>query len=86
MLLTVAEKLAPRKIAAWIPSPVSLGLAFTIQGYVVLSFLLGAALMALGQRLAPTWTERFGIVLCAGVIAGESLIGVGDAFWKMFGG
>ena len=86
VLLTVAEKLAPRKIAAWIPSPVSLGLAFTIQGYVVLSFLLGAALMALGQRLAPTWTERFGIVLCAGVIAGESLIGVGDAFWKMFGG
>jgi uncharacterized oligopeptide transporter (OPT) family protein len=38
------------------------------------------------RRKAPQWTERFAIVLCAGVIAGESVIGVGDAFYKMFAG
>lgn len=84
--MTVLEKLAPRAWATWIPSPVSIGLAFTLQFYTVLSFLLGAGAMALGRRVAPGWTERFGIVLCAGVIAGESIVGVIDAFWKMFGG
>ncbi len=86
MALAIAEKTAPAKARPWIPSPVSVGLAFTVQAYTVLSFLVGAVAMALGQRFAPQWTARFGIVLCAGVIAGESIVGVGDAFWKMFGG
>lgn len=85
-LLTLAEKWAPAGVRRWLPSPVSVGLAFTVQAYTVLAFLVGAGLMALGQRVAPAWTARFGIVLCAGVIAGESLVGVGDAFRKMFGG
>jgi len=86
VVLTLAEKLAPARLRPWVPSPVSVGLAFTVQAYTVLAFLIGAVLMALGQRFAPTWTSRFGIVICAGVIAGESLIGVGDAFVKMFAG
>lgn len=84
--LVLTEKRGPKAWRAWTPSPVSIGLAFTIQAYTVLAFLLGATIMALGERYAPKWTGRFGIVLCAGVIAGESIIGVGDAFWKMFGG
>jgi uncharacterized oligopeptide transporter (OPT) family protein len=86
VVFAFAEKLAPKPIARWIPSPVGVGLAFTIQAYTVLSFLVGASLMALGKKYAPRWTERFGIVLCAGIIAGESIAGVTDAFWKMFGG
>lgn len=86
IVLTLIEKLAPKKLTRWLPSPVSLGLAFTIQGYTVLAFLIGAAVMELGRKVAPEKTEKYGIVLCAGIIAGESLIGVGDAFVKMFGG
>lgn len=86
VVLTLAEKLAPANVRPYVPSPVSIGLAFTVQAYTVLAFLIGAGLMEIGKRVAPRWTGRFGIVLCAGVIAGESLIGVGDAFWKMFGG
>ena len=85
IVLTLYEKLVPARIRPWVPSPVSIRLAFTIQVYTVLAFLIGAALMAVGQKLAPKWTERFGLVLCAGVIAGESIAGVTDAFWKMFG-
>lgn len=85
LLLAVAGRLAPRKVAMWIPSPVGLGLAFTIQAYTILSFVIGATVFAVIQRFAPRWHERFGIVLCAGIIAGESLAGVSDAFWKMFG-
>ena len=85
ILLTIVVELAPKRISMWIPSPVSMGLAFTVQGYTILSFVIGATIITLGQRFAPTWTERFGIVLCAGVVAGESIAGVADAFWKMFG-
>lgn len=83
--LTIVEKLVPRAVARWIPSPVSIGLAFTIQVYTVLAFLIGAVLMEVARRFAPAWTERYGIVLCAGIIAGESITGVGDALWRMFG-
>lgn len=86
VVLAVAEKTAPKSVRPWVPSPASLGLAFTVQAYTVLAFLVGASLMALGHKYAPTWTSRFGIVICAGIIAGESLIGVGDAFVKMFAG
>ena len=37
-------------------------------------------------KLRPKWTTRFWITLCAGVIVGDSLVGAGDAFWKMFTG
>ncbi len=86
VLLAVAEKTAPKAVRPWVPSPASLGLAFTVQAYTVFAFFIGAAVMAAGSKFAPRWTSRFGIVICAGVIAGESLIGVSDAFWKMFGG
>ncbi len=86
VLLTLAEKLGPKQLTRYLPSPVSLGLAFTIQAYVVIAFLLGALIMEGFRKVSPTKTEKYGIVLCAGVIAGESLIGVGDAFVKMFGG
>lgn len=84
--LALAGRFAPRSVAPWIPSPVGLGLAFTVQAYTILSFVIGASALALVRRFAPRWAERFGIVLCAGIVAGESLAGVADAFWKMFGG
>jgi putative OPT family oligopeptide transporter len=82
--LTVVERVVPRRVARWLPSPVSMGLAFAIQAYTVIAFLVGAIAMEIGKRVAPEWTERYGIILCAGIIAGESVVGVGDAFLKMF--
>ncbi len=86
VLATLIEKLAPKAVSRYLPSPVSLGLAFTIQGYTVLAFLIGAIIFEVFRRYDPARTEKYGIVLCAGVIAGESLIGVGDAFITMFKG
>lgn len=80
--LTLAEKLAPPRVRTWVPSPAALGLAFTIQAYTALSFVVGALLMEGVKRVAPEKADRFGVVLAAGVIAGESLAGAGDAIWK----
>lgn len=82
----VLEKKLPPAVVKWMPSPVSVGLAFTIQLYTSMAFALGALLLVALQRVAPTWTKRFSIVLAAGIVAGESVAGVVDAFWKMIGG
>jgi uncharacterized oligopeptide transporter (OPT) family protein len=82
----LAERFLPRKVVAWMPSVVSIGLAFTVQVYTSLAFTLGAVLMAVAQKLAPARTAKYGVVLCAGIIAGESLAGVGDAMINMIKG
>ena len=44
------------------------------------SVALNGGCIALGlTRFFPRWTERFLITVCAGIIAGESLVGAGDA-------
>ena len=83
ILLAIIEKTAPKNVAKWVPSPVSIGLAFAIPAYYAFSFFLGAVIMTVGEKFAKSWTARFGIVLAAGIMAGESLAGVGDAVYKM---
>jgi len=86
VLLPVLEKLLPKKVGVWVPSAASLGLAFVIPAWNGISMFLGA-IIGLGlQRLFPTWTERFFVTLCAGVIAGESLVGAGDAIRLVLAG
>jgi len=83
VVLAVMEKTLPKKIARWVPSPVSIGLAFAIPAYYAISFFIGACIYELGSRFAESWTKRFAIVLAAGIMAGESLMGVADAIYKM---
>jgi putative OPT family oligopeptide transporter len=83
VLGALAERFLPRKVVSWMPSVVSIGLAFTVQVYTSLAFTLGAVLMAVAQRIAPQKTAKYGIVICAGIVAGESLAGVGDALINM---
>jgi putative OPT family oligopeptide transporter len=86
MLGAIAERFLPRKIVKYMPSPVSVGLAFTLQVWVAISFAVGATIALILERVVPSWTARFLIVLASGIMAGESLAGVGDALVKMFGG
>ena len=86
VVLAVAEKTLPKHIGKWVPSPVSIGLAFAIPAYYAFSFFLGAVIMKGGERFFSKWTARFGIVLAAGIMAGESLMGVADAVYKMLSG
>ena len=86
IVMALLEKLLPKKGATWIPSPSAVGLAFVIPPYYSISFFIGGVLLVAGQRFAPNWTKRFAIVLAAGIIAGESLAGVGDAILKVIQG
>jgi uncharacterized oligopeptide transporter (OPT) family protein len=46
---------------------------------------LGAVLTWVVSRGWPSLTERFAITAAAGLIAGESITGVGASLWQMVG-
>ncbi|MDY7110441.1 MAG: OPT family oligopeptide transporter [Planctomycetota bacterium] len=82
----IVEKVSPKRVRAWIPSVSSVGLAFVVYPNYSISMFIGAVIALILGKLYPRWTTRFLITICAGVIVGDSLIGAGDAFWKMFAG
>jgi putative OPT family oligopeptide transporter len=79
VVLTVLERRLPARWGRLVPSPASMGLAMVIPAFYAISMFLGAMLGVLVRRAAPRFSARFLLVLAAGVIAGESLVGVGFA-------
>jgi len=82
----VAEKVLPKTWATYVPSPTAVGLAFCIPAYYAVSMALGGVINLVCFKYAKDWATRFLIVLAAGLIAGDSLMGVGMAVWKIIGG
>jgi len=72
-LLATAERFAPVRLRAFLPSAMGLGLAFVIPFWNTLSIFIGALAAWLLRRSAA---ENYRIPVAAGIIAGESLIGV----------
>lgn len=85
ILLAVLEKVLPRRARALVPSAASLGLAFVVPAHNAISMFVGAAIAALVARFSPSFAARFVVVIAAGLIAGESLTGVGVAIQKILG-
>ena len=83
MLLAGLEKILPAKWSMWIPSPTAVGLAFVIPAYYSVSMALGGIIAWVSSRLIPQWSNKFLTILAAGLIAGDSLSGVGIAIWNM---
>jgi OPT family oligopeptide transporter len=79
IVLAVLEKVLPKGIRIWVPSPSSLGLAFVIPAYNSFSLFFGAGAAWLLSKWIPNWSIRYVVVLASGLIAGESLTGVGLA-------
>ncbi|MBT0961161.1 OPT/YSL family transporter [Denitromonas iodatirespirans] len=83
MAIGTAEHVLPEGLRRWLPSPVALGLAFVIPASVSIMMCLGALLVALLGWLRPSLAARFAIAASAGLIAGESLVGVAAALLSM---
>lgn len=84
--LAIAEAKAPKGVKKWLPSPSAVGLGFVVPANQGLSMLIGGVIALLVARRFPGWYERFWVVVCAGIIAGESLVGVGISLKQMLGG
>lgn len=85
LLLGILDSLLPAHRARYLPSTAALGLAFVLPASVSLMMALGAVLTWLVSCRWPSLTERFAITAAAGLIAGESITGVGASLWQMLG-
>jgi len=83
VLLGALDSLLPQRAARWLPSTAALGLAFVLPASTSVMMGLGAVLTWLVSCRWPSITERFAITAAAGLIAGESITGVGASFWEM---
>ncbi len=74
--LTILEKVAPKYLKAWIPSPSGLGIAMIVPGSNAIAMFMGAAAAEWLRRNRPKIGELYTVPIGSGFIAGESLMGV----------
>ncbi|MGF1451008.1 MAG: OPT family oligopeptide transporter [Opitutales bacterium] len=74
--LAIIEARVPREKRNWVPSASAVGFAAILPPSINLAIFLGGAINALTGRFLPDWRARFAIVMAAGLVAGESLVGV----------
>jgi OPT family oligopeptide transporter len=79
VVLALAEKLAPKKVRPYVPSPSGLGIAFMVPAYNVISFFLGAVVSEVMRRKRPKDAEGWVLPVSSGFIAGESVMGIAIA-------
>jgi uncharacterized oligopeptide transporter (OPT) family protein len=75
LLLPLLERAFPRA-RAFIPSPMGLGLAFVMPGYISISMFAGALLAAAVGRWRARAAREYVVPVASGLIAGESLMAV----------
>jgi len=83
LLLGILDSVLPSHRARYLPSTAALGLALVLPASVSLMMALGTVLTWLVSWRWPSLTERFAITAAAGLIAGESITGVGASLWRM---
>lgn len=81
IILPLLCKVFPKQ-AKWIPSPAGLGLAWVFHWFYSLLFFTGALVGLIIQRKYTKWATLFLFPVAAGMIAGESLMGVVLIMWE----
>ena len=85
IVLVLLEKALPQ-FKSFIPSPAGLGLAFTTPGYNTISMFIGACIALVMAKQSPKLSEKLIVPVSSGWIAGESLMGVGQAIFTYAAG
>ena len=76
IVLTLVEEFSPPHVRKWLPSTTGLGIAGVIPAFNSISMFVGA-LLAWGVARANPKAADFTVPVASGLIAGESLVGVG---------
>lgn len=74
--LALLERMAPKRVRGWVPSPSGLGIAMVIPGSNAVAMFLGAFGALLVGRFNPGVARKYVVPVSSGLIAGESLMGV----------
>lgn len=83
LALGLLDVALPARRARFLPSAAALGLAFVLPASVSLVMALGAILTWLAGLRWPRLTRDYAIAVAAGLIAGESITGVGASLWQL---
>lgn len=83
LVLGLLEAMMPARHARYLPSAAALGLSFVLPASVSMTMAAGAILTWLVRLRWPVMTEKFAITAAAGLIAGESMTGVGASIWQL---
>jgi OPT family oligopeptide transporter len=84
ILLTLIERRFVR-LRPFLPSPTGLGLAFVIPCWSCVSFFIGGVARWAWERRDRAQSDRYVIAIASGLIAGESIMGVGVALLNAAG-
>lgn len=83
VVLPILERNVSKKAGIWIPSASAVGLGLVIHAHTAISMFLGGLIALVLSRFFTSWSARFLIAICAGVVAGESLTSVGLAIGEL---
>lgn len=86
VLLAIAEEVCPKKFKLFIPSSTALGIAGVLPAWDCVAMFVGAAIAAIVVRVRPSSEDEHVLPAAAGILAGESLTGVGVALAEVLPG
>lgn len=86
LIFGVLEQTLSEKNQKILPSASSMGLAFMLPAWNSVSMFLGAMVLVLLKKWNNDFAVKTGMAIAAGLVAGESLMGVGLAIYSMVGG
>lgn len=72
ILITLGES----RWARWLPSPTGLGIGMMVPGSVVFTMVLGGFMFSAWQRYDRKGSDRLGMPLASGLIAGEAIMAI----------
>ena len=75
LALPLIERALP-EAKRFLPSPIGLGLALVMPGWISLSMFTGALVALVVEKARPTLAGEYVVPVASGVIAGESLMAV----------
>ncbi len=79
LILPILSMTVPARIKPWIPSAAGVGLAWVFQWYYGVLFFIGAVIGWYFEKQHPKISQDYTFPVASGVIAGESIMGVGLA-------
>ena len=77
IVLTLVEEFGPKSWRPWLPSTTGLGIAGVIPAFNAFAMFAGALAAWLFAKARPQAAETYTVPVSSGLIAGESLMGVG---------
>jgi uncharacterized oligopeptide transporter (OPT) family protein len=77
IVLTLVEEFGPKSWRPWLPSTTGLGIAGVIPAFNAFAMFTGALAAWLFAKARPQAAETYTVPVSSGLIAGESLMGVG---------